>query len=58
MATIAQEFIEEGERNAARRIAKELLTLHDPITVSQLTALPLEEVLALQKEIETGKSTT
>lgn len=56
MATIAQEFIqmgiEQGRRETQRDIARRLLKMHNPITVSELTQLPLEEVLALQDETE------
>lgn len=56
MNTIAQEFIqqgikqgiEQGRLEEKRHIARQLLKLHDALTVSELTGLPLDEVKALQ----------
>ena len=52
MATIAQTLRKQGleqgkaigEKEAARKIAKRLLLLHDVVTVSELTGLTVEEV--------------
>lgn len=61
MTTIAQEFIQIGiergrekQHEKIRQIARQLLTLHDPVTVSEITELPLDEVLNLQKEMTGG----
>ncbi len=66
MATIAQEYIQEGYRQgmergvergmergmlaARKEIARQLLELHSAKTVSEITGLPLAEVEALQAE--------
>jgi predicted transposase/invertase (TIGR01784 family) len=60
MATIAQEFIqqgieqgieqgvEQGKLEEKRKIARQLLKLHDVVTVSEITGLTVEEVKTLQ----------
>jgi len=61
MATIAQEYIQEGieigmERGIERGmkekrdIARKLLKLHGVVTVSEITGLSIDEVVALQEE--------
>ncbi len=68
MTTIAQEYIREGieigeergmergmkrgQKNATYRIARQLLTLHSVVTVSELTGLSIEEVVELQENEE------
>ena len=48
MTTIAQEFrnegIEIGKQQALRSVARELIKLHDVITVSEITGLAVAEV--------------
>lgn len=56
METIAQEYIqqgleqgqEKGRLEATRRIARQLLKLHDVVTVSEITGLTVAEVEALR----------
>ena len=56
MATIAQEFIEQGKLEEKRNIARQLLRLHDVITVSEITGLSIDEVKALQKSQQDDES--
>ena len=54
MTTIAQEYIEQGleqgRLEATQRIARQLLKLHNVVTVSEITGLSLEEVKALAED--------
>ncbi len=42
--------MEAGELAARKEIARQLLELHDAITVSEITGLTVEEIKALQTE--------
>ncbi|MCP4425221.1 MAG: hypothetical protein GY803_12060 [Chloroflexi bacterium] len=59
MATIAQEFIqqgiEQGKLEEKWNIARQLLRLHGPVTVSEITGLTIEEVKALQEDVQSGE---
>ena len=54
MATIAQEFIQEGieqgKLEEKQNIARKLLKLHDAVTVSEITGLTIYEVNALRED--------
>ena len=45
-----EQGIEQGHLEAQRKIARKLLTQHDPLTVSEITGLSLAEVQALQDD--------
>ena len=49
-----EQGIKQGEREAMRRMARRMLALHDVATVSEITGLPVEEVVALKAEKDTG----
>jgi predicted transposase/invertase (TIGR01784 family) len=64
MATIAQEYIqqgieqgiEQGKLEEKRNIARQLLKLHDVVTVSEITGLTVDEVKTLQANGQSNKS--
>ncbi len=56
MATIAQEFIEQGIEQGIKQVARRLLKLHDLVTVSELTNLTIDEVKALQDDEQRDES--
>lgn len=60
MTTIAQEYIdqgiEQGKLEEKWNIARQLLKLHDVITVSEITGLTIDEVKALQESEQSSQS--
>jgi predicted transposase/invertase (TIGR01784 family) len=62
MTTIAQEYIQEGIEQGRlqerRNIARQLLKLHDVVTVSEITGLTLVEVKTLAQAVSEEDDTT